>query len=317
MAPTTPELLASPIFEVLASQELKPFLAHAGILSKSDTLKALIEGGWKDSVDRKIRLEEWDVDTVGRWLEWLYSGDYSSPYPEPPSSSMKPGSTGTKRAATFQTIQASARPASDFGLADQFAKVDIRRDNSVNTSNRIMTSTPLSGLFFDRIDYQHRKSSIESFDLWMKTCGWQPWELNFEAALFAHAKIYCLANYMLLPDLQALAFQHLKTILMFIDPLHSRSPAISNIVALVRYVYAHTTRPQNGGEPLQRLLTTFIVINASGFRDDGGGEISQLMNEGGDFAVDLWCKASLHLGHWSNNSESLKSAMKNVVHWKT
>ena len=41
----------------------------------------MIHGGWKDSAEGKIVLVDWDGDTVGRLLEWLYTGDYESPLP--------------------------------------------------------------------------------------------------------------------------------------------------------------------------------------------------------------------------------------------
>ena len=41
----------------------------------------MIRGKWKDSIDRRIVLEDWDGASVSRLLELLYTGDYESPCP--------------------------------------------------------------------------------------------------------------------------------------------------------------------------------------------------------------------------------------------
>lgn len=312
MAPTTSDLLASPIFEVLAGPELKPFYAHASILSRSDTLKALIGGGWKDSVDRQIKLEEWDVETVGRLLEFLYSGDYNSPYPERGSSIVTVADIREEQAAPPQDENRSNHRIADRDADDVFTDNYGHQDASINISNT-ETLTDSSAQHFGGGLHQRHKPLVESFEVWIRDCGYLPAELNFEAILFTHAKIYCLAGYMLLPGLRALAVRYLKAILEFIEPLVARSPAINNLVAVVRYVYANTSRPQYGEEPLQKLLSMFIATNANGFKDDGGGEVSRLMYEGGDFAMDVWSKASTHMGLLTSTVASLKYEVKKLT----
>lgn len=76
MATSNPDFFSGPIFEIIAGPEARSLLAHASVLSKSDKLKALIDGRWKDSNERKIVLTDWDVGTVTRLLEWLYAEDF-------------------------------------------------------------------------------------------------------------------------------------------------------------------------------------------------------------------------------------------------
>lgn len=45
-------------------------------MSKSEALKALTEGGWKESGEKEIVWKEWDENTVDRFLQWTYTGDY-------------------------------------------------------------------------------------------------------------------------------------------------------------------------------------------------------------------------------------------------
>ena len=237
MVSATFKLLKGPMFEVLAGKELKPFLVHARILSKSDTLKTIVDGIWKDSVDRKIELKDWDEETVGRCVEWLYSGDYTSPLPERPSPST-PSET-----ADIQIVNANGNTS------------QVPRTQNRSQPNRDLTDP-----------YKRPKSSLETFHAWTTDCPWGPEQLDFGPSLSAHAKIYCLADYLLLLDLQKLALCHFKNLIDFMDPLTQGSPAVNNIVAIVRYVYTNTSRPQTGKEPLQDCLSGFVASNAADLR---------------------------------------------------
>jgi len=79
MPDITSSPFTGPVFEILAGFQYKSFVAHGNVLAKSNKLKAMMEGEWKDSRDRSIVLIDWDDETVGRLLEWLYTDDYSSP----------------------------------------------------------------------------------------------------------------------------------------------------------------------------------------------------------------------------------------------
>ena len=61
--------------------------------------------------------------------------------------------------------------------------------------------------------------------------------------------------------------------------------AISSLVTLVQYVYGNIARPQNGGKPMQRLVSSFMAFTIScvGAEED----VRQLVAGGGDLAIDL------------------------------
>ena len=94
---------------------------------------------------------------------------------------------------------------------------------------------------------------------------------------------------MLLPDLQALTFERLRYNLNATELERLLSApevaAISSLVTLVQYVYGNIARPQNGEEPMQRLVFSFIALNYScvGAEED----VRQLVAGGGDLAIDL------------------------------
>lgn len=58
----------------------KLFLVHGAILSRSPVLRSIVEGHWKESEERSIKLEEWNEQTVEHVLHWLYLGYYNPGY---------------------------------------------------------------------------------------------------------------------------------------------------------------------------------------------------------------------------------------------
>ena len=276
------DLLSTPVFSVLAGPEMKPFAAHAGILSKSDTLKALVEGKWKDSLDRQVKLEDWDPDTVGCCLEWLYSGDYKVPLPELPT---------VGRASTATCWRASAEDLQNTGGSVEASK----SPPPLSSISPTKESLPLlAGQHFNGKPYQRQPSSLESLEMHMKKNKLRVKLSTYTASLFAHANIYCIASYLLLPDLQALAFHNLKTILLFSDRRTEELFTAKRLASLTTNVYVNRSRPESGEEPLQKLLSTFITTYAASLGDQGKNTISDLMREGGDLAADVWSKTSEH-----------------------
>lgn len=77
-------MLGSEIFEIVAESGQKRFHVHAGILARqSGPLQSVTTGGWKESTEKTINLLDWDGDTVARFVDFLYIGDYQVPDPGP------------------------------------------------------------------------------------------------------------------------------------------------------------------------------------------------------------------------------------------
>ena len=263
-----------PTFEILAGLNHTSFLAHASILEKSEKLRAIVQGRWKDSIELKIVLEDWDPETVGRLLEWLYTGDYESPYPaEDPQ---------------------PEHPQSYAEVPELFTAWPSQDTKERSQSPLI----PFADISFSEADPELVTSKAEAFEQWAADDTNFPRVLNFESTLLAHAKLYVLADYMLLPSLQAQVFQRLKAVLAFAISRFTYSllsglkvpiantRVIGNVMTLVRYVYANTLRPSTGEEPLQGLITTFIAL-IFGYFSDKSGKMQWLMDEGEDFLKDV------------------------------
>ncbi|KAF8244377.1 hypothetical protein K440DRAFT_588547 [Wilcoxina mikolae CBS 423.85] len=63
---------------LLVGERKKPYLVHASLLaSNSKTFRAMCEGDWAETHSREVDWSEWEESTVKRYLEWIYTGDYS------------------------------------------------------------------------------------------------------------------------------------------------------------------------------------------------------------------------------------------------
>ena len=186
---------------------------------------------------------------------------------------------------------------------------------SARGSNRPLTS--LENIYFDEARPKLAHSYAETVEPWVRRFEQDPSSLNFEATLLAHAKLYALADYMLLPALQAQAFDRLKAVLMVISPPAyafysafrdsrlpiANLPVIGNLLTLIQYVYANTTGLESKEEPLRELISTFIVLNYDQFTD-GGDLVQTFMEQGGDFHGDVHDKM---LRHQIASKEELKA----------
>ena len=257
------------------------------MLEKSEKLRAVTRGRWKDSSERKIVLEDWDPETVGRLLEWLYTADYESPYPVEASQSKE---------QVPETVAQETKVPSEQVVG--LRSITPRKIKSAKGSLRLMTC--LQDVHFNKAGPKPAPSHAEAFTEWATRFKAAPKSLIFEATLLAHAKLYALADYMLLPALQAQVFQRLKAVLLIISAPDQYSgpmlpianePVIGDIIKLIRYVYANTTKLESVEEPLRELVSTFVAFNYDQFYDKGR-VVRKFMEEGGEFHGDVYEKVA-------------------------
>lgn len=65
--------------------------------------------------------------------------------------------------------------------------------------------TPLAEQTFNQSTGNVYEWSTGVLDRWLRCCEHDPHELDFKDTLVAHTEVYSLANYLLLPEVQALA----------------------------------------------------------------------------------------------------------------
>ncbi len=195
------------------------------------------------------RVIDWDDETVGRLLEWLYADDYSSPDPgvtqviPSPTSQHRTAKSGSPDPQDEQQPRQTSSGSSDSATNsdDGFTIMNVSEKPKAENSNRPLT--PVMSLQFPNPDTKPKYCSAETFTAWKETCQPRSNTLTYEVTLLCHAKLYALADYMILADLQAQAFRRLQNTLDFINNFEALTPVVNDLVKLVRYIYANTSRP--------------------------------------------------------------------------
>lgn len=239
---------------------MQRFNVHKDVLiSQSEPFRKAITGGWLETAERKINLDDWDGDTVGRLVEFLYTGDYH--YSDPVSS----GERVTERAVQRQLKD--PRPA--------------RNDESKGPSRPL---TPFDECL-DTFLPQDRDDEAD----WSKLARFDSRD-DYKDALLSHAKVYCLAQYKSVDALRILALRRVFLTLMKIDPLPPPKPdssAVPSFIELANLVYSNTDSLVSSEEPLRKMVSQFAAHNLPALQSSP--EMTDLMGEG-DFVNDLMPK---------------------------
>lgn len=252
--------MSSEIFELVA-QDGARFFVHKDILAhQSQPFKGATSGGWGESTERKIILPDWDAETIGRLVQFLYTGDYQyadlslpgvqkSPVVEEQLVPKSPKSRSTTLASLQECIEGAMPEHAHLRMTDSE--------------------------WLERVD-------ISTFD--------------FEKILLTHARVYALAHFKSIAALKALAQERLSGILLRLHPLHHNpNPHLAmNIVNLATYVYGNTDSLSNSQEPLRNIISHFVALNFATLQSDPAA--AELMCNGGDFVRDFLAKLCKRLG---------------------
>lgn len=252
-------------------------------------------------MQQKIIWEDWDEDTVSRFLQYMYTGEYEFPYPsllanveenrnskDSPEPSPKSKLAFLKRSSLINALFAAPIPPED-GWSEPRVPLDLGKGPLVPITSRDYSAPRLAV----------RLTHAQEFTLWPGHQLWSSKELDYEATLLAHAKIYSIADCFMLDELKSMAVESLREALTFIGCPNSESGVISDVITLIEYVYAHTNRLVSEEEPLRKLVTTFA---ASNYTNMDGQDFQTLMSRGGDFVLDLVPKL-MHRLSWYETDE--------------
>ena len=285
-----------------------------------------MEGRWKDSLERRISWEEWDEDSVARFLEWLYTGDYSWPYPtsmEPlaptkgPSNHEVESSTGLSsgtisKPPTEGSAQAmdgikSTEPMFDslkgYVLEPSSNRASKQKHPHRSHSSQIRPLTPIGSFDYEVSKNPIKPNQEKKFDLGNLHSTRSSPQLDYEMTLLAHAKLYTMANCFLLAELRNLALQQLQICLIALDNPSPESQVVSNITTLIQYVYANTVRLKKKEEPMRKLVTTYVASQFTALR---GNDFMQLLIEGGDIVDDVLTKLRRRIASYEAETDSQK-----------
>ena len=100
----------------------------------------------------------------------------------------------------------------------------------------------------------------------------------------SHAKLYCLANYVLLPSLEKLALYRLASTMSAITRFSLGRERSAAVLEVARYLYENTCHLDDGQEPALDFVSSFIALKLDLLDDT---VVKQLISEGGDCVGDI------------------------------
>lgn len=254
--------MSSEIFELLAQDDVR-FLVHKDILAhQSRPFADATNGVWKESTERKIHLQDWDAKTVGRLVQFMYTGDYKYPDPSVPDIQKTP------KAEEQPAPKSPEEPQLRRGALTPLLEC-VLGDMSERAVPRMTDCT-----WLECID-------ISSFD--------------FEESFLTHAKVYTLAHYKSMAALKSLAQERLARALLAVHPLGCNPHLTMNITKLVTYVYENTDSLGSSADPLRNMVSQFVALNFPAWQADPVAV--ELMCGGGDFVRDVLAKLCRRLGN--------------------
>lgn len=254
--------MSSEVFELVAQNDVA-FFVHKDLLGfHSQPFKEAASGVWKESNERKILLADWDAKTVGRLVQFLYTGDYKYPDPSPTDTTNLP--------VEKQELVPSLPEAPD--------------DSKQGTLTTFLTCVE------SVIDENAHLPMTDS--MWLERVDM--FNFDFEETFLAHARVYCLAHYKAIPALKALARARLARTLLKLHPLGSNPHLAINIVNLASYVYSNTDSLSNSEEPLRKVISHYVASNFAFWQTEPAAV--ELMCGGGDFVRDVLTKYRKRFG---------------------
>lgn len=259
------------------------FLVHANLLaSQSECLGSLIKN-MPEGPQPELDIGSWDSATVGRFIEFVYTGDYHCPDPVPletPAATPEGGSI-LGRGEEVAEIQPPTEPVQDSEAEEPRQQYWLPRPQS-----QPRKLVPIVEMFAPGILNPNPKlSAAESF----ARKYFHPAQHDFEEVFLAHAKIYAVARNLEVEDLCILALQRFLRTLVNIGPVPLGSVLVSNFVDLARFVYAVIAKDQ---DPFKDLVSQFAALNFTSMQTP---EMTKLIRGGGNFASDLMEKISMAL----------------------
>ena len=286
---------SSPCFTVLAGAEHERLLIHADVLSKAGKYRAIVNGVWQESETHEVDLEEWDAPTVIRLIDFLYRGDYLSPLPRSTNDEEDSQSTQSRPIYALK-VKSDSSPRKMFEECfDQLKEQKGRKDYGNREHHAQGPKYPLITLRSNLIALYNSTTQVrqaahqEEFLKWTFT-GSFAGSYDFRETLFSHAKVYALADYVLLPHLKYLSLCRLSDALCFLGTRMMTKKISQDIVDLARYIY-DTTAP-SPGEPMRNMMSSFIVIMIG---ELDKSHVDALSTECSGCAVDLIGKAGQSL----------------------
>ena len=238
---------------------------HAELITQcSKPLDKMINGPMTEAQQGKVTLENVDLGTFLRFVQWLYHGFYDVGGP-------------------LQLRQPNdVRSLNDSTSSNGSPMLDPSPMSRNNDSAAVVRS-------FYVYDSTLKKNIIERQFTVRKTSKDNPQprpnnhhEEDYSEVFLGHARLYVFADKYDIEKLKILAMEELYVSLA-VSTMYQQNT--SDIVALLRYIYSNTAVPKDGTEDLRSLMTEYIETEIDSLIQDKDLEV--LMSEDASMLADI------------------------------
>lgn len=294
--------------------------------------------GWGlETQERKIRWPQWSADNVEKFLEWLYTGDYSIPLP------MEARPVAVPQQLEAKTLGPDGDERNTDEVVDEGFPMELQEEewnrqvppetNQIPAhqtekpwvSSPAPTVTPtVSGPLKALQDLEWKgshavqtTSGAENFTNRMKdTHLASSKQLDYDATIMTHATLYVIGCEKDLHELKNMAWQRLRSLLVEIGAPGAGTPVIGNMVALIQYTYKETGVSELPVELLRDLVTNYVAIYFTKFR---GAAVDALFSsraaDDGEFVVEVMAKVRQSMENFeANTSEVTETTPDGVLY---
>ncbi|KAL8882176.1 MAG: hypothetical protein Q9192_007630, partial [Flavoplaca navasiana] len=295
----------STIFKIITGSASQPFYVHADVLARSDLLRRLIAGPWKESIDRVIDWSEWESSVVEKFVEWLYTGDYTCPYP-----------TLIEALGAGDVAEEGQKDFSETSSSPRLRLYQMVHETLTSAATKIALAKkqklpPLKELSWNGKARPTRLTQAEEFDKWSGHDLWASEQLDYGATFSMHAELYIMGRRYMLEELSRMVWERLRAVLQKIGRPVPGSRVIANVMDLVLDTYDRIGDPTGDEDPLKELINTFVALKFTAFQASGMEDWANSDNSTArEFIPGLMSKLMLRAKEWEggNSTPSVSTA---------
>ncbi|KAM0451803.1 hypothetical protein ACHAPV_006004 [Trichoderma viride] len=253
------DITSSPPFTFIVGPNKKEHTIHSALVARqSPALDALINGGMKESIERRVIWKDVDEEDFIRFSQYVYTGDYDA---------AKPSKREAEGIDPSQVTLSKNTHPSAFG--------------STNTHPSAFGSTNTHPSAFGSINGGGLSGSVavpEEKPLWERFEALHPLpppapipnlgspaNYDYTDVFLHHAQMYVFADYYGIEPLQILAVQKLHRAL---TSLNLVAKSHHEVTRLARYTFEHTVEEEGQDDRLRTLVCLYVACKVKELWED-------------------------------------------------
>ncbi|CAG8395584.1 unnamed protein product [Penicillium salamii] len=258
------EVTTSPIFTILVGPDKKKAYIHSAMLANtSDVLNALVHGGMKEAKEKKVEWPHVDEETFSRFFQFVYGRDYVVPSP----------------------IVLSIPEDADNSHPENDDTNPSPEESDWNRTFSLQENWPEFGPLYIQ-SYEDHHWVDDEFPHAQITWQPSPTYANQDWTPFftKQAQLYVVADMYLVEPLIRLVLLRTYSFLRQFELLETNMDTVIDFI----YLVYENTAPRYGDrvDRMRDLVARYVAVVARAFEKYEA--FTQLLEDHGDFAADLW-----------------------------